>query len=148
MSDLPHVTIYSDGACQPNPGPGGWAVLLRFGEHVKTRTGSELQTTNNRMELTAVLEGLQALTQPCRVDFYTDSQYVQRGLTEWLPRWRARNWKRKEGALANADLWQALDTAIQKHTIQWHWVRSHAGNQDNERVDRLAKQSIPAESGG
>lgn len=148
MNDLPHVTIYSDGACQPNPGPGGWAVLLRFGEHVKTRTGSELQTTNNRMELTAVLEGLQALTQPCRVDFYTDSQYVQRGLTEWLPRWRARNWKRKDGALANADLWQALDTAIQKHTIQWHWVRSHAGNQDNERVDRLAKQSIPAESGG
>ncbi len=100
------------------------------------------------MELTAVLEGLQALTQPCRVDFYTDSQYVQRGLTEWLPRWRAHNWKRKDGALANADLWQALDTAIQKHTIQWHWVRSHAGNQDNERVDRLAKQSIPAESGG
>jgi len=148
MSDLPHVTIYSDGACQPNPGPGGWAVLLRFGKHVKTLTGSELQTTNNRMELTAVLEGLQALTQPCRVDFYTDSQYVQRGLTEWLPRWRARNWKRKDGALANADLWQALDTAIQRHTIQWHWVRSHAGNQDNERVDRLAKQSIPAESGG
>lgn len=148
MSDLPHVTIYSDGACQPNPGPGGWAVLLRFGEHVKTLTGSELQTTNNRMELTAVLEGLQALTQPCRVDFYTDSQYVQRGLTEWLPRWRARNWKRKVGALANADLWQALDTAIQRHTIQWHWVRSHAGNQDNERVDRLAKQSIPAASGG
>ena len=148
MSDLPHVTIYSDGACQPNPGPGGWAVLLRFGDHLKTLTGSELQTTNNRMELTAVLEGLQALTQPCRVDFYTDSQYVQRGLTEWLPRWRARNWKRKDGALANADLWQALDTAIQKHTIQWHWVRSHAGNPDNERVDRLAKQSIPAESGG
>ncbi len=148
MSDLPHVTIYSDGACQPNPGPGGWAVLLRFGKQVKTLTGSELQTTNNRMELTAVLEGLQALTQPCRVDFYTDSQYVQRGLTEWLPRWRARNWKRKDGALANADLWQALDTAIQRHTIQWHWVRSHAGNQDNERVDRLAKQSIPAASGG
>ena len=148
MSDLPHVTIYSDGACQPNPGPGGWAVLLRFGDHLKTLTGSELQTTNNRMELTAVLEGLQALTQPCRVDFYTDSQYVQRGLTEWLPRWRARNWKRKDGALANADLWQALDTAIQKHTIQWHWVRSHAGNPDNERVDQLAKQSIPAASGG
>jgi ribonuclease HI len=148
MSDLPHVTIYSDGACQPNPGPGGWAVLLRFGEHEKTLTGSELQTTNNRMELTAVLEGLQALMQPCRVDFYTDSQYVQRGLTEWLPRWRARNWKRKDGALANADLWQALDTAIQRHTIQWHWVRSHAGNQDNERVDWLAKQSIPAASGG
>ena len=148
MSDLPHVIIYSDGACQPNPGPGGWAVLLRFGKHAKTLTGSELQTTNNRMELTAVLEGLQALTQPCQVDFYTDSQYIQRGLTEWLPRWRARNWKRKDGALANADLWQALDTAIQRHTIQWHWVRSHAGNQDNERVDRLAKQSIPAESGG
>ena len=146
MSDLPHVSIYSDGACQPNPGPGGWAVLLRFGEHVKTRTGSELQTTNNRMELTAVLEGLQALTQPCRVDFYTDSQYVQRGLTEWLPRWRARNWKRKDGALANVDLWQALDSAIQRHVIHWHWVRSHAGNQDNERVDRLARLAIPSDS--
>lgn len=148
MSDLPRVTIYSDGACQPNPGPGGWAVLLRYGEHEKVLIGSESQTTNNRMELTAALQGLQELKQPCQVDFYTDSQYVRRGITEWLPHWQALNWKRKDGALANADLWQALDAAIQRHRIQWHWVRSHAGNQHNVRVDRLARQAIPGDPGG
>jgi ribonuclease HI len=148
MSDLPRVTIYSDGACQPNPGPGGWAVLLQFGEHEKVLTGSEQQTTNNRMELTAALLGLQELKQPCQVDFYTDSQYVRRGITEWLPHWRAHNWKRKDGALANSDLWQALDAAIQTHRIQWHWVRGHAGNQYNVRVDRLARQAIPGIPGG
>ena len=147
MTDLPRVTIYSDGACQPNPGPGGWAVLLRSGKSEKVLTGAEYQTTNNRMELTAALQGLQALKQPCQVDFYTDSQYLHRGLDEWLPRWRARNWKRKAGALANVDLWQALDSAIQCHVIHWHWVRGHAGNRDNERVDRLARQAIPSDSG-
>lgn len=145
MADLPRVTIYSDGACHPNPGPGGWAVLLRSGRNEKVLTGSEVQTTNNRMELTAALQGLQALKQPCEVDFYTDSQYLHQGIDEWLPRWRARNWKRKDGALANVDLWQALDSAIQRHVIHWHWVRGHAGNQDNERVDRLARLAIPSD---
>ena len=147
MTDLPRVTIYSDGACHPNPGPGGWAVLLRSGKNEKVLTGSEVQTTNNRMELIAALQGLQALKQPCEVDFYTDSQYLHHGIDEWLPRWRARNWKRKDGALANADLWQALDSAIHRHVIHWHWVRGHAGNQDNDRVDRLARQAIPSDSG-
>ena len=146
MTDLPRVTIYSDGACLPNPGPGGWAVLLRSGKNEKVLTGSEVQTTNNRMELIAALQGLQALKQPCEVDFYTDSQYLHHGIDEWLPRWRARNWKRKDGALANVDLWQALDSAIQRHVIHWHWVRGHAGNQDNERVDRLARLAIPYDS--
>ena len=147
MTGLPRVTIYSDGACHPNPGPGGWAVLLRFGKSEKVLSGAEFQTTNNRMELTAALQGLQALNQPCYVDFYTDSQYLHRGIDEWLPRWRTHNWKRKDGALANADLWQALDSAIQSHEIKWHWVRGHAGNPNNERVDRLARQAIPSELG-
>lgn len=146
MNDLPRVTIYSDGACIPNPGPGGWAVLLRSGENEKVLTGSEAYTTNNRMELMAALQGLQSLNQPCQVDFYTDSQYLHLGIDEWLPRWRARNWKRKAGELANVDLWQALDSAIRRHEIHWHWVRGHAGNQDNERVDRLARQAISSNS--
>jgi ribonuclease HI len=138
----PRVTIYTDGACRHNPGPGGWAALLRFGGHEKELSGSDPATTNNRMELTAALEALQALKQPCQVEFYTDSEYLKRGLTEWLPGWRRRGWQRKDGALANADLWQALDTAMQPHQIRWHWVRGHAGNPDNERVDRLARQAI------
>ncbi len=142
MSELPHVTIYTDGACDPNPGPGGWAALLRFGKQEKTLSSSEPDTTNNRMELTAAIRALEALQRPCQVDFYTDSEYLQRGISEWLPRWRVRNWKRKGGALANADLWRALDAAIQPHEINWHWVRSHAGNRDNQRVDRLARQAI------
>jgi ribonuclease HI len=144
MTDLPHVTIYTDGACDPNPGPGGWAALLRFGNQEKVLTGSAPATTNNRMELTAALQSLQALKRACRVDFYTDSEYLRRGITEWLPAWRARNWRRKSGALANVDLWQALDAAIQQHQIKWHWVRGHAGEPDNERVDRLAAQAIRA----
>lgn len=144
MTETPHVTIFSDGACTGNPGPGGWAALLRHGQHEKTLTGGEAETTNNRMELTAALEALQSLKRPCAIDFYTDSEYLRRGITEWLPNWRRRNWKRKGGTLANADLWQALDRAIQPHQIDWHWVRGHAGNSANERVDRLARQAIPA----
>ena len=136
------VTIYTDGACDPNPGPGGWAALLKFGSSEKVLAGSEPDTTNNRMELTAALRALEALTRPCRVDFYTDSEYLRRGITEWMPRWQARNWRRKSGALANVDLWQALDQAIQRHEIEWHWVRGHAGNPDNQRVDRLARAAI------
>lgn len=142
MSTLPEVTIYTDGACDPNPGPGGWAALLRFGRHEKILTGSEPQTTNNRMELTAAVQALQALKQACRVDFYTDSEYLKKGITEWLPRWRARQWRRKGGALANADLWQQLDASVQSHQVEWHWVRGHAGDQDNQRVDYLARRAI------
>ncbi|HSF83323.1 MAG TPA: ribonuclease HI [Anaerolineales bacterium] len=139
---MPKVTIYTDGACDPNPGPGGWAALLRFGRHEKILTGSAPQTTNNRMELTAAVQALQALKQACRVDFYTDSEYLKKGITEWLPRWRARQWRRKGGALANADLWQQLDAAVQPHQVEWHWVRGHAGDQDNQRVDYLARRAI------
>jgi len=142
MTEFPLVTIYSDGACDQNPGPGGWAALLRYGKHEEVLTGSESETTNNRMELTAAIQALAAMKQPCQVDFYTDSEYVQRGITEWLPRWRARGWRRKGGVLANVDLWQALDAAIQPHTIEWHWVRGHAGDRHNQRVDRLAKKAI------
>ena len=142
MSELPLVTIYTDGACDPNPGPGGWAVLLRFGSHEKELTGGEPDTTNNRMELTAALQALQALKRPCQVEFYTDSEYLKRGITEWMPGWRKRNWRRKGGALANVDLWQALDVALGPHQVHWHWVRSHVGEPVNERVDRLAKAAI------
>jgi ribonuclease HI len=143
MNDTQKVIMYTDGACDPNPGPGGWAALLRYGIHEKVLAGSEQQTTNNRMELTAAVQALDALNRPSSVAFYTDSEYLKRGITEWLPGWRARNWRRKGGALANADLWKDLDKLIKKHDVEWHWVRSHAGNPDNERVDRLARQSIP-----
>ncbi len=139
MTDRPVVTIYTDGACDPNPGPGGWAALLRSGEHVKELSGHASNTTNNRMELTAAIQALQALRRPCQVDLFTDSEYLKRGITEWLPGWRARGWRRKEGELANADLWQELDRAMQPHQVHWHWVRGHATDQDNLRVDRLAR---------
>jgi ribonuclease HI len=142
MTELTQVTIYTDGACDPNPGPGGWAALLRSRGQEKELSGSEPATTNNRMELTAAIRALEALNLPCQVDFYTDSEYLKRGITEWMPNWRARNWRRKGGALANVDLWKALDSAIQPHQINWHWVRGHAGNPDNQRVDGLARQAI------
>jgi ribonuclease HI len=141
--ELPLVVIYTDGACDPNPGPGGWAALLRFNHHEKELTGGERRTTNNRMELTAAVEALSALNRPCRVRLHTDSQYLQRGVTEWLPAWKARNWKRKGGALANLELWQKLDGLLARHQVEWRWVRGHVGDPDNERVDRLAKASIP-----
>ena len=140
--EYPQVIIYTDGACSPNPGPGGWAALLKFKDQEKTLSGRERQTTNNRMELTAAVEALKALKRPCQIDFYTDSEYLRRGITEWLPGWRRRNWRRKGGSLANIDLWQALDQALKDHRINWHWVRGHAGHPENERVDRLARQAI------
>lgn len=135
------VVIYTDGACYPNPGPGGWAALLRFRGQEKILTGSEPETTNNRMELTAAVQALAALKEPCQVDLYTDSRYLRRGITEWLAGWKRRGWQRKLGELANADLWQALDQAVQAHQVEWHWVRGHAGNQDNTRVDELARRA-------
>ena len=142
MPDLPSVTIYTDGACEPNPGAGGWAALLLFGKHEKVLRGSEPATTNNRMELTAAVQALTALTQPCQVDIYTDSEYLRRGITEWLPNWRQRGWKRKSGKLANIDLWQALEAALERHSISWHWVRGHAGDRVNQRVDSLARKAM------
>lgn len=142
MADLPRVTIYTDGACEPNPGPGGWAALLLAGKTEKELVGSDPHTTNNRMELTAAVQALRALSKPCKVDLYTDSQYLRRGITEWLPDWRRRGWKRKGGTLANIDLWKALEAALAQHEISWHWVRGHAGDRYNQRVDSLATRAL------
>jgi ribonuclease HI len=138
----PTVEIYSDGSCEGNPGRGGWAALLRSEGHERVITGAEAHTTNNRMELTAALRSLQALKQASQIEFYTDSQYLRRGITEWLPGWQARGWKRKEGALANADLWKELAEAIRRHKIDWRWVKGHAGHAENARVDRLAREAM------
>jgi ribonuclease HI len=147
MSELPKVTVYTDGACDPNPGPGGWAALLLYKNAEKVLTGAENPTTNNRMEMTAALKALQALKRPCAVTLVTDSEYLKRGITEWLPGWRKRGWRRKKGALKNVELWQALDAALQPHQVEWRWVRGHAGNAQNERVDRLARQAGRSKDG-
>ena len=142
MDDSPHVIIYSDGACDPNPGQGGWAALLIYKSERKEISGSEKDSTNNRMEITAAIKALETLKQACTIDFYTDSEYLKRGITEWMDNWRARNWKRKKGALKNVELWKRLDVALSEHDIQWHWVRGHSGNRYNQRVDYLAKKAI------
>ena len=145
MTSRPHVTIYTDGACSGNPGPGGWGALLRYGNHEKELSGGESQTTNNRMELTAAIRALQALTRPCRIDFYTDSEYLRQGITQWMRNWKRRGWKTAaKKPVKNQDLWRELDAAIQGHEITWHWVRGHAGQRENERVDRLARRAIPS----
>ncbi len=147
MADLPEVTLYTDGACDPNPGPGGWAALLQSGPHTKELTGHDPHTTNNRMELQAVIAALSALKQPCRVQLYTDSEYVRRGVTEYLERWKAKGWQTTDKkSVANRDLWEALDQALQRHQVDWHWVKGHAGDPLNERVDRLAVSMIPRSS--
>ena len=144
MTDQPEVIIYTDGACDPNPGPGGWAAVLRSGAHEKVLTGHEPRTTNNRMELQAVIAALQALKKPSRVVLHTDSTYVQKGVTEYLERWKAKHWQTAgKRAVANQDLWQALDEALPRHQIEWVWVKGHAGDPLNERVDRLAVSMIP-----
>ena len=143
MASPPQVTIYTDGACRGNPGPGGWAALLKFGHHEKVLSGAERETTNNRMELTAAVEALKVLNRPCQVNFYTDSEYLRRGITEWLKNWKARGWKTAgKKPVKNQDLWRTLDEAIQPHEIEWHWVRGHAGQRENERVDQLARRAI------
>ncbi|NNM51502.1 MAG: ribonuclease HI [Pseudomonadales bacterium] len=137
------VELYGDGACRGNPGPGGWGVLLRCGGKDRELLGSELMTTNNRMELTAVIEGLRALTRPCEVRVYTDSRYVCDGMREWVAAWKARGWKTAQRQpVKNIDLWQALDTEQQRHRVSWHWVKGHAGHIENERVDMLANKAI------
>lgn len=142
MSKLPKVTIYTDGSCEPNPGAGGWAALLLFADKQIPLTGAEADTTNNRMELTAAVEALRALPERSQVEFYTDSEYLRRGITEWMPNWRARNWRRKGGKLANVDLWKMLDRALGAHEINWHWVKAHAANKYNNQVDKLAREAM------
>lgn len=139
---MARVTIYSDGSCLGNPGKGGWAALIREGSSERILTGHEAKSTNNRMELTAALKALEALGDGGQVDFYTDSEYLRRGITEWLPGWRARGWKRKGGKLANLELWQGLERAIERHQIHWHWVKGHSTNKDNQRVDKLAREAM------
>jgi ribonuclease HI len=137
------VEIFTDGACRGNPGPGGWGVLLRSGEREKELYGGAKETTNNRMELTAAIEGLTALKRPARVTLTTDSQYVRKGITEWITNWKKNGWKNSaKKPVANADLWQQLDALAAQHQIDWRWVKGHSGHPDNERVDALANQGI------
>jgi len=137
------VEAFTDGACRGNPGPGGWGVLLRYGSHERTLHGGEPMTTNNRMELTAAIRALEALKRPCRVTLTTDSQYVRKGITEWLADWKRRGWKTSaRKPVKNADLWQRLEAAAGRHEVQWHWVRGHAGHPENERADQLANRGI------
>ena len=137
------IEIYTDGACRGNPGPGGWAALIRMGEHEREISGAEAHTTNNRMELTAVIRALEALKRPVEARIYTDSEYVRRGVTEWLAAWKARGWRTADRKpVKNQDLWQRLDELRAGHRIEWHWVPGHAGVPGNERVDRLANEAI------
>jgi ribonuclease HI len=137
------VEIYTDGACRGNPGPGGWGAILRFGDREKEIKGAEPHTTNNRMELTAAIQALAALTRGCEVVLYTDSQYVRKGILEWMPNWKLRDWHTADKKpVKNVDLWQALDHEIARHKIEWHWVKGHAGVPGNERADQLANQAI------
>ncbi len=136
------VTIYSDGGAKPNPGPGGWAALLIYGEHKAEISGGERQTTNNQMELTAAIKALEALTRPCQVDFFTDSQYLRQGITEWIKSWRRNGWKTAaKKPVLNRELWMRLDELNRKHEVAWHWTRGHAGDTFNERVDQLATEA-------
>ncbi len=138
------VEIYADGACKGNPGPGGWGVVLRTRGHEKELCGGEAQTTNNRMELTAVIEGLAALKHRSKVRVYTDSQYVQKGISEWIHNWKRRGWRTADRKpVKNEDLWRKLDDIARGHHVEWHWVKGHAGHPENERADALANRGIP-----
>ena len=140
------VTIYTDGACSGNPGPGGWGAVLLYGGHRRELSGASAETTNNRMELTAAIRALEALTRPSAVGLYTDSTYVRDGITRWLPAWKARGWRTAAKApVKNRDLWEALDALAARHDVSWHWVRGHAGNTENERADTLARTALKAE---
>jgi len=137
------VELYTDGACSGNPGPGGWGCILRFKGTEKELCGGEPDTTNNRMEMKAVMAGLAALKRPCTVAVYTDSQYVQKGISEWIWGWKKRGWKTADNKpVKNADLWQELDTLVKNHKVTWHWVKGHAGHPENERADELARKGL------
>ena len=136
---MKHVSIFTDGACKGNPGPGGWGVLLRMGEHEKELSGGEADTTNNRMEMRAVIEGLNALKEPCEVALYSDSKYVIDGITKWIHGWKKRGWvNAAKKPVANAEMWRELDEASRRHKVSWNWVKGHSGHPENERVDTLA----------
>ncbi len=137
------IEIFTDGACSGNPGAGGWGVILRYGETEKELSGGDAQTTNNRMELTAVIEALKALKRECEITLYTDSRYVMDGVNEWLPNWKKNGWKttNKKSAVKNLELWQELDSLLPKHKIKWVWVKGHNGHPENERVDKLARDA-------
>ena len=139
----PKVVIYTDGACSGNPGPGGWGAILTSGKHEREICGGEPNTTNNRMEMMAAIQALEALTKPCQVELWTDSQYLRQGITEWLAGWKARGWRTASKApVKNEDLWKRLDLARTHHTVSWHWVKGHAGHPMNERADALARQGL------
>ncbi len=144
MADkMKYVEIFTDGACRGNPGPGGWGALVRYGDTEKTMYGGEAETTNNRMELTAAIEALLALREPCHVDLTSDSEYVRKGITEWLPNWKKRGWKTAaRKPVKNMDLWQKLDTVAARHQINWHWVKGHSGHRENEIADSLANIGV------
>ncbi len=140
----PAVEVFTDGACKGNPGPGGWGVLMRYGQHEKELFGGEAHTTNNRMELMAVIQALEALKRQSRVILTVDSRYVQDGVERWMPRWKRNGWKTKQGdPVKNQDLWQRLDQALANHQARWRWVRGHSGHTENERADQLANRGIP-----
>jgi ribonuclease HI len=137
------VVVHTDGACKGNPGPGGWGALLEYGDHTREIFGGELHTTNNRMELRAVIEALKVLSRSCPVKIVTDSQYVQKGVESWMPQWKRKNWKTSAGKpVANRDLWEALDQELLRHQVVWEWVRGHQGHNGNERADFLANQGV------
>ena len=142
ITEKKKLVIYTDGSCDKNPGPGGWAAIIRRNDQEEIISGFAPDTTNNRMELTAALKALSSLKEGSTIVLYTDSEYLKRGISEWMPNWRTRNWKRKGGKLANVDLWKALDKAIDRHNIDWQWVKGHSGNRYNQRVDRLAKNAM------
>lgn len=140
---MKHIIIFTDGACRGNPGPGGWGALLRYGEHEKILSGAEAHTTNNRMELIGTIKALEALQQSCKVDLYTDSQYVKKGITEWIHQWKKNHWKKADKKpVKNADLWQRLDKEFNHHQITWHWVKGHSGHPENDLVDSIANKAI------
>jgi len=139
---MKQVEIFTDGACKGNPGPGGWGALLRKGGNEKELSGGEAETTNNRMEMTAAIRALEALTRPCDVALYTDSKYMIDGITRWIHGWKKKGWKNAaKKPVANADLWQELDALNQRHNVEWHWVKGHSGHPENERADRLASDA-------
>lgn len=148
MSQTPHPTppaveMWTDGACKGNPGPGGWGVLMRSDGHERELFGGEAATTNNRMELTAAIEGLRALNKPCRIDLHIDSQYVMNGVTKWIAGWKRNQWRTADKKpVKNQDLWQELDAEVARHAISWHWVKGHAGDPGNERADALANKGV------
>ncbi len=142
------VVIYTDGGCEPNPGTGGWGAVLIYGDRIKELSGGAPDTTNNRMEMTAAIEALSALKRPCRIVLYTDSEYVKKGITEWIASWKKKKWIRRSGPVKNVDLWQRLDALVEKHQVEWRWVRGHTGNTYNERCDELAAAAIQAQRRG